>query len=76
MTTKAFELAEGWPHKHLNEFPDEVHISPRTAYFTRDGKVMALRVEDMDAEKVHDANEQLVEEGFKPEEIFRVLDLG
>lgn len=64
--SKAFELAEGWPHKHMTEYPDEVHISPRSAYFTRDGKVMSLPLEKLDQDDIDKANVLLAQEGVDP----------
>jgi hypothetical protein len=62
--SNAFELAEGWPHKHLLENPQEVHVSPQTAYFVRDGKVMCLRLEDLTDEDIVRADDKLREEGI------------
>lgn len=60
-----YELAEGWPHKHLNEYPDELHISPRTAYFVEDGKVMAMNLESLTKEEVLEAYDILRKEGVE-----------
>ncbi|MCA1806544.1 MAG: hypothetical protein LC687_01575 [Actinobacteria bacterium] len=67
--TNSFELAAEWPHRHLDEYPDEIHISPRSAYFKRDGKLMVRRLEDLDDVKIADAYDQLAEEGVENPEL-------
>lgn len=57
------ELAEGWPHKHFATNPKELHISPRTAYFVQDGKLMFLRLEELTDEDVKAADAALEAHG-------------
>lgn len=60
---QAYELAEGWPHKHLQAHPDEIHVSPRKAYFTRNGKVHAVPLETLTVEDINRAYDVLEENG-------------
>lgn len=59
----ASELNPEWPHALLKRYPDEVHISPRTAYFMQDGKVMFLQLETLEDEAIAEAGAQLRNEG-------------
>lgn len=55
----AIPLNEDWPHKSFEKAPEEIHISPRTAYFYKDGEVHFLRLEELTEEDVEQAYEQL-----------------
>ena len=59
----AYEVAEGWPHNHLQAHPDEIHVSPRKAYFTRNGKVHAVALETLTVEDIDRAYDVLEENG-------------
>jgi hypothetical protein len=59
MPREPYQVADGWPHKHLKENPEEVHIAARTAYFMRDGKLMALPLETLEVSDVNEADEKL-----------------
>lgn len=52
MPTIPIPLADGWPHKHFSEAPEELHIQPRTAYYMHDGKLVFVRLEKLTAEDV------------------------